>query len=269
MKKGESPFDVIVKPRPGYPTGLSKQLFTDLERVSRGRTKPMQCLCLSNQLGNDLNKRFAGPEQAGMWVVGKSEKVEFKNAGCFKNKLYQVKAIEGTKYLLQVEDKEVLLPSIYFRRDVSWTAHSVQGETIDKDYAIFEAFEPHADWRWFYTAFSRADYIKNVWIYNGESFFDRDFLNNKIKTKLKQCREYDKQHNIGPCDLTETWFREKFKEQNFSCAECSVKLAFNWSESDETRMLQFSPNRMDNHFGHVKRHTNIVCLRCQNASSHD
>ena len=273
MKEKVSPYDVIVKPRPefGYPVGLIDQLFTDLNRVIAGRTKPMQCLTLSNQVGNVLNRRFAGPERPGMMVIGKSEKEDFKEAGCFKNELYEVKELQGTNYLIHNKStgKDVLLPSLYFRRDVSWTAHSVQGETIEDDYAIFEAFDYFADWKWFYTAFSRAKYLRNVWIYNGESFFDREFLNNKIKTKLKQCKEYDKQHKLGPCDLTESWFKEKFKDQNFSCAECSVKLAFNWSETDETRMLQFSPNRMDNHFGHVKRHTNIVCLRCQNASSHD
>jgi len=231
----------------------------------------MQCLTLSNQVGNDLNRRFAGPERPGMMVIGKSEKADFKEAECYKNELYEVKEIQGTNYLIHNKStgKDVLLPSIYFRRDVSWTAHSVQGETIEDDYAIFEAFDHFADWKWFYTAFSRAKYLRNVWIYNGESFFDQEFLNNKIKQKLKQCKDYDKQHNLGPCDLTESWFKEKFKDQNFSCAECSVKLAFNWSETDDTRMLQFSPNRMDNPFGHVKRYTNIVCLRCQNASSHD
>ena len=266
MKAGAKPFDLL------RAEGLEGQMWlseADLSKIVEGRTKPMQCLTLSNQLGNDLVRRFSGPERVGMGVIGKSDCADFKKAGLFQNKSYEVTGIEGDRYLLK--DFEGSFPRIWFRRDLAWTAHSVQGETIEDEYVIFEANEHFADWRWFYTAFSRAEYLSKVWIYAGPSLFDFEFLNSKINEKIRSAKAFDRKEGFDLiCDLTIDWFKDTFKDQNFRCAECSCMLAFNWSETDpDTSHRQFSPNRKDNARGHVKRFTNIVCLRCQNGSSHD
>jgi hypothetical protein len=274
MKAGAKPFELLRE------HGLADQFFSDVAFVGKDRAEPMQCLTLSNQLGNELNRRFAGPEREGMWVVGKSDAAAFKKAGLLRNKTYRVTEVVGDCYRLdhetaaedEDEDEDAgLYPSIWFRRSVAWTAHSVQGETIVEDYGIFEANEHFADWRWFYTAFSRAEYLNKVWIYNGPSLFDFKFLAAKIQEKLRGCIASDKEQGFPvTCDLDADWFGQKFKDQNFRCAECSCMLSFNWTETDEdSRMTQFSPNRLDNSKGHVKRNTNIVCLRCQNGTAHD
>jgi hypothetical protein len=122
---------------------------------------------------------------------------------------------------------------MFFRRDVAWTAHSVQGETIVDDYCIFEIDEHFSTWRWFYTAFSRAEYLSKVWIYVGASLFDVEFLNRKIKSKLLGHTRTDKADFGKVSNLTADWVKDKFKKQNFRCAKCSCLLAFNWTEGDD------------------------------------
>jgi hypothetical protein len=66
---------------------------------------------------------------------------EFQGEGFFTNKAYVVEGIVGDTYLVRSAPDEdpVPLSRMFFRRDVAWTAHSVQGETIADDYCIFES----------------------------------------------------------------------------------------------------------------------------------
>ncbi len=75
--------------------GHERLCFTDISKVVSGRDTPMQCLTLSNQLGNELNGRFAGDEVVGMRVVCKSDKADVKGEVFFTNKAYVVEGIVG------------------------------------------------------------------------------------------------------------------------------------------------------------------------------
>jgi hypothetical protein len=138
------------------------------------------------------------------------------------------------------------------------------------DYCIFEIDEHYSTWRWFYTAFSRAEYLSKVWIYVGASLFDVKFLNRKIKSKLLGHTRTDKADFGKVSNLTADWVKDKFKKQNFRCAKCSCLLAFNWTEGDEESCSrQFSIDRLDNSLWHYMRNCQITCDRCNTASSHN
>ncbi len=99
LKKGAKPVDLLNK------YGLGGQCFTDISKVVAGRSEPMQCLTLSNQLGNELNGRFAGEEVVGMRVVCKSDKADVKGEGFFTNKTYASRGAAGSARAGNPRDK--------------------------------------------------------------------------------------------------------------------------------------------------------------------
>ncbi len=151
--------------------GLAGQVFTDPAFVERGG-KPMPCIAWSNVMGNAINQRFSGDEAVGMEVVCRAymmKKVTDKETGVAKkvglrmNKVYKALSIKDGYYGSREDDKPdtpvKLYPRLKFRRNIAQTAHAVQGETIARDFAIFE-FGSNPDWRWVYVSASRASSLR-------------------------------------------------------------------------------------------------------------
>lgn len=147
-----------------------------------------------------------------------------------------------------------LYPRIKFRRNISQTAHAVQGETIAENFGIFE-FGSNPDWRWLYVALSRASSLKQAWFYDGEPLLKRKELGVRIREKLASYKEQDEKAGRATDKfITEKWVMERFKTQNYCCAEqeCMRPLLLEWDETDEEeRGQQFSVDRTNNEFGHV------------------
>ena len=263
--------------------GLGAQVFTDPDEVLRkGKNgKPMPCLAWSNVVGNAINKRFGGEEEVGMLVVCRAymmKKVKDKETGVVKkvglrmNKVYKVLDIKDGCYSIKENDAEAskLYPRIKFRRNIAQTAHAVQGETIGENFGIFE-FGSNPDWRWLYVALSRASSLKQAWFYDGEPLLKRKELGVRIREKLASYKEQDEKAGRATDKfITEKWVMERFKTQNYCCAEqeCMRPLLLEWDETDEEeRGQQFSVDRTNNEFGHVLKNCRLTCLRCNLAAA--
>jgi hypothetical protein len=263
--------------------GLGAQVFTDPDEVLRkGKNgKPMPCLAWSNVVGNAINQRFGGEEEVGMLVVCRAymmKKVKdketkvVKKVGLRMNKVYKVLDIKDGCYFIKENDADAgkLYPRIKFRRNISQTAHAVQGETIAENFGIFE-FGSNPDWRWVYVALSRASSLKQAWFYDGEPLLKRKELGVRIREKLASYKEQDEKAGRATDKfITEKWVMERFKTQNYCCAEqeCMRPLLLEWDETDEEeRGQQFSVDRTNNEFGHVLKNCRLTCLRCNLAAA--
>jgi hypothetical protein len=151
-----------------------------------GRSKPMQCLTISNQLGNELNGRFAGDEVVGTRVVCKSDKKEVKDEGLFTDNAYVVEGIGiaawGRPVVHRIRRPEC--SSDGMSRD---GALGPGGDRLD-DYCIFQIDEHYRYSTWFFSTPSicpRSGFV-------GPSPFALQFLNRKIKSKLLGFARTDK-----------------------------------------------------------------------------
>jgi len=132
------------------------------------------------------------------------------------NELYTVEGMKDRTYLVRAspDADPRWIPSFYFRRAISWTVNSVQGEKVTENYAIFET-EDTSDWRHFYTAVSRAEHLNKVWIYTGVNPCPRPELKSVIKKKIDGHAVYDK--NVPSCDITVQWVLDRLQENNIEC----------------------------------------------------
>ena len=262
--------------------GLGGQIFTDPDEVLRkGRNgEPIPCLAWSNVVGNAINQRFGGEEKVGMLVVCRSYMMrKYKNKegkvekrGLRMNKVYEVLKIKDGCYFIKqnAEDEGTFYPRIKFRRNIAQTAHAVQGETIAENFGIFE-FGSNPDWRWLYVALSRASSLKQAWFYDGKPLLKRRELGVVIREKLASYKEQDEKAKRSTKDfISEKWVMERFKSQNYCCAEqeCMRPMLLEWdAEDEEERGQQFSVDRTNNELGHVLRNCRLTCLRCNLAAA--
>jgi hypothetical protein len=171
-----------------------------------------------------LNERFGGTIAVGSIVVlkkydSKGRNLERKSDKILQlsmNELYRVEAIKDRKYLVRasIDAEARWIPSSNFRRAIAWTIDSVQGKKVSQDYAIFETDETN-DWRSFYTAVSRAEQLKSVWLYTGLNPCPRPELNCVIKKKIDGHAVYD-QHGAA-CDINVQWVLDRLEDNNNEC----------------------------------------------------
>jgi hypothetical protein len=263
--------------------GLGNQTFTNPDDVIlKGDEEPMPCIAWTNVMGNVINQRFCGEERVGMKVVCRdymmtsrmNESGKIVKEGLRMNKVYEVLGIRnGLEYLIESDGKQNYYPRIKFRPNISQTAHAVQGETIPKNFAIFE-WGDNLDWRWVYVALSRARSLKEAWFYDGEPLMNRRELGSIIRKKLQKYEEQDKKAGRSTENfITEKWVMETLKKRNFICGEqtCMRPVSVQWNEhdKDDEYYSQFTIDRKNNELGHVIRNCRITCLRCNLAAAHE
>lgn len=212
----------------------------------------MPCLAWSNVVGNAINQRFGGEKEVGMLVVCRAymmKKVKdketkvVKKVGLRMNKVYKV--LDGCYFIKENDaDAGKLYPRMKFRRNISQTAHAVQGETIAENFGIFDDSEP---------------------------LLKHKELGVHIREKLASYKEQDEKAGRATDKfITEKWVIERFKTQNYCCAEqeCMRPMLLEWDETDEEeRGQQFSVDRTNNEFGHVLGNCRLTCLRCNLAAA--
>jgi hypothetical protein len=272
LKAGMAPLAILRQ------VGLSSQIITSLE-AARGK----QCIAWTNLESNALNLRFGGPDQVGMTVTPKEvylmkrQKGEddiVRRSGFRTNEAYTVEGLDATRYLLRHDPgvEPVWLPRRFFRRTIAWTCNAVQGETIREPYVIFQAGD-NWDWRWFYTAITRTDDLRKVFVYDGPPIVDPAWVRIKIRDKLASHRAYGTANGYTH-DLTLDWVLDRLKSQNYKCAvlDCQGDLELMWDDADRDDPVfydQFSIDRKDPGKGHTKANCRITHLRCNLQSAHE
>ncbi len=151
-----------------------------------------------------------------------------------------------------------------FVPSVAWTAHAVQGDKIDGDFMVFEA-EDNPDWRWFYTAVSRATSLRKAWVYIGEPLFDVRKLNDVIAEKIEGYKAQDRTAGrdfVESDYITVKWVKDALISQKYRCAErdCQARVETQWNEN--TRDKQFIVDRRNNDLPHTRDNCRITCVSC-------
>ena len=158
--------------------------------------------------------------------------------------------IEGTGY-----------PRHHFANPEAMTGASAQGDTIDSEFCIFEAFHYYMSWKAFFTAVCRCTQLANVWIYVGKSTTANVVadIKNKIeghKSEVKKvCREWLQGEYVE-----RKWVCEHLKRNNACCYKCGDPMSFVAGD-----YKHWSINRKDNALAHTKANCEVICLSCNHA----
>jgi hypothetical protein len=269
LKAGVRPLDVM------RAHGLASQLVADPDFVVKDGA-PMPCLAWTNPYGNAVNARFGGDDRVGMEVVVKSymmrrvknkETGKEEKVGLRMNTTHVVKGINGAQFLVEEDGEDKWFPRNKFRRNIAWTTHAVQGETISRDFMVFQAQDNH-DWRWFYTAVSRASSLRQAWVYIGTPLFVGKDFNVVVAEKIASYKEQDKKagRDFDEKDyITSAWVKDTLwgrGGQNFCCAvrECMRTLLTEWDEDNKGE--QFIVDRRNNDLPHTRKNCRLTCLSC-------
>jgi hypothetical protein len=210
-----------------------------------------RCLTLRNLTAQMLNKELLGEEKPGMRVICKTYTRQLVT-----NREYVVKAIEGKHYLLEGVEGQRYLKSM-FRPHFCMTTHSIQGATLEAKYAIFDIASPFASREWFWTACTRSNDLRKVFVYTGPTLGGS--MNVRSRLEGYKASDVDAERAF---DLDAKWVLATLKAQNYSCAMCHGMLEL---EGDDPEA--WSVDRKDNLQGHVKTNCQITHRIC-NTSSH-
>ena len=132
-----------------------------------------------------------------------------------------------------------------------------------------------------YTACSRVKKSSDLKIYNGPIDFnklnaikhkyktvkDQNLLKSKVNTKIKAHKDFDNKHGLS-CKNEQVvdykWFKKQLDTQNKKCHYCSAEMKTVYGPLDSK---QFSIDRINDNFGHVKQNCVLSCLGCNRSKT--
>jgi hypothetical protein len=165
-------------------------------------------------------------------------------------RFYELKEVPGKRFLRS-----------WFRPPFCRTTHSVQGSTLSKPYAILDVTSVNASREWFWTALTRTDDLKKVWVYLGPVLGGTRSLN--LKARLDSHKATDEASGRPGFDLTPSWVLATLKEQNYCCAICHGMLDLEDADDPE----HWSIDRKSNDRAHLQGNCQITHRLC-NTRSH-
>ena len=149
------------------------------------------------------------------------------------------------------------------------TCHSTQGASIDGKICIFDYNNKLVNWRWLWTAITRATQIENVYFYRynndkGDTFnnklllsyFDKKIVGYKIQDKAGH-REIVKDY------INSDWFIDKLGS---TCNICKCELIYN-IHANGSMTSNITADRIDNNISHSVSNCKICCVRCNASKS--
>ena len=153
----------------------------------------------------------------------------------------------------------------HFRLGWAQTIASTQGDTINKDYAIWDALHPYTTVKELITALGRCREVSQVHVFTGVQKLDlgplRDKVDGVLRSDFDAGREVPKEERVSL-----EWLREMAKEQHYLCGLCHEEFLMEWdSLDDEAKKLSVSIDRKDSALGHSKRNCWLVHRECNHA----
>jgi hypothetical protein len=141
-------------------------------------------------------------------------------------------------------------PKRFFRRPAGQTCDAIQGATITVPYAVFDVAdaEGRTSWmvnrRWFYTAVSRTERFKNLWVYLGPPLVNMKDAAFKVEEYSRSDKEKGR-----PGGLTVSQMMKQLQYDNFCCWICHQRVEVVYEDGDGR---QYSMDRKNNDDGHHK-----------------
>ena len=231
LKSGEDILSVVQR--------FNLQTFTDPATLKALGVK--RVVTHSNATAHALNQFIhPEPDSVGMIVVAKPYQ---SSKDLIKNKEYKVEAITHDSYIINSKAYQKRL----FRRPAGQTCDAIQGATITTPYAVFDvADNGRTNWainrRWFYTAVSRTERFKNLWIYLGPPLVNMKDAAVKIEGYAKSDREKGR-----PGGLTVSQMMKQLQRDNFCCWICHQRVEVVYEDGDRRA---YSMDRKNNDDGH-------------------
>jgi hypothetical protein len=206
-------------------------------------------------------------------------------SGGIANNTYDVVAVDskaGTLTLkcpLEQDEFELTVEQLkYFELPYALTCHCLQGATVTGRVYIFmddlEKRKKKEDQefakQWLYTAVTRANQHKNVYIFQGKLDIPIDEIEQtkSIKNSIKTYKDQDEKRFHGTVKyqeeeyIDEEWVREQLEKCKMMCGKCGE--AMTW--------ITFSPktwtiDRINNSLPHLKTNCRTMCKHCNTSSS--
>ena len=149
------------------------------------------------------------------------------------------------------------------------TCHSSQGASINGKVCIFDYKNKLANWRWLWTAITRATEIENVYFYRYNNDKADDFNNNLLCSYFdKKIVGYKMQDKLGHREIckdyiSSDWF---FDNLGATCNICKCELIYNIHASGAVSS-NITADRINNNIGHSLSNCKICCVRCNASKS--
>ena len=174
-------------------------------------------------------------------------------------RVYSERVDDNDKVYINAMEVEIDKVQKTFYLNYCSTIHKVQGDTINKQFTIWDWNHPCMTRKAKYTALSRATCCKNISIV-GKYEVD-DYNDKKIQEKLNSYILSDKEKGFDN-DLTIEKVKKLIIKQNSTCNICNCDLKFNYSSNDRQ---QFSVDRIDSRMGHLCSNVQMLCWGCNSS----
>ena len=174
-------------------------------------------------------------------------------------RVYSERVDDNDKVYINAMEVEIDKVQKTFYLNYCSTIHRVQGDTINKQFTIWDWNHPCMTRKAKYTALSRATCCKNISIV-GKYEVD-DYNDKKIQEKLNSYILSDKEKGFDN-DLTIEKVKKLIIKQNSTCNICNCDLKFNYSSNDRQ---QFSVDRIDSRLGHLCSNVQMLCWGCNSS----
>jgi hypothetical protein len=271
---------------------------SNFKKIYDKKNLPMINICYTNQYAQQLNKYIHHEilKHKEEYFVGlklvckiaknvqyddiisetKTEETNSNNKKTFKinsNMEYIITAINKNMITIsdQIEDEYTLNKEFikkHFGYSYCRTAHSYQGESIDRPYCVHESDFFHTSTNWLYVCISRTTDPNFCSFFHGNHIYNQ-VEENIIEERIQQHYKNDKDKNIGSINtsnykpLTVEYIKQKLFDCKMKCTICMRNLDIN-------NLLYFSSwsiDRINNNECHQIGNIQIVCRHC-NVSKH-
>ena len=150
-----------------------------------------------------------------------------------------------------------------------FTAHSVQGASVDESITIFDYTHWRVDREWFWTCITRARDLNQVRFYrysnDTEDIFNKRCITNYLTRKIQTYKEQDKAGK-RPIDndhyIDAEWMLERI---NSCCNRCGVDFTLEINKG--AIYSNFTAQRIQNNICHSKENCIAYCKRCNCSES--
>jgi hypothetical protein len=154
--------------------------------------------------------------------------------------------------------------------DYCSTCHSSQGASINGKVCSFDYQNKLANWRWLWTAITRATQIENVYFYKYNNDKEDKFTNDLVRSYFDQhIIGYRMQDKLGHGEIlkyyiTSNWFMDKL---GATCNMCKCELIYTIHENGAITS-NITADRIYHNIYHSFNNCKICCVRC-NASKYN
>ena len=148
------------------------------------------------------------------------------------------------------------------------TCHSSQGASINGKIGIFDYKDKLVNWRWLWTAITRATQFETVYVYRYNNDKDDNFDNNLLRSYFDKTKvNYKIQDKLGHREICKDYINSDcfFDNLGATCDICKCELIYHTYNGGITSNI--TADRINNNICHSLNNCKICCVRCNASKS--